>query len=54
MDRQARFDKLLAALTLQFLLLKNGAEADHPEPDSYGYEPRNIFRSADGSQAGFR
>jgi hypothetical protein len=54
MDRQARFNRLLAALALQYLLIRDGAEVDHPDPDSFGYEPRNIFRSADGSQAGFR
>jgi hypothetical protein len=42
-----------AALAWQYLMVKNGAEDDYPEPDLFGYEPRNIFRSADGSQAGF-
>lgn len=51
MDKAQAFQ---AALALQYLLIMNGAEVDEPEPGLFGYEPKNIFRSADGSQIEFR
>ncbi len=45
---------VMAARTFQAWLMLNGAEIDHPEPGLFGYEPKNIFRSADGSQKGFQ
>lgn len=47
-------DKRVAVTAFQALLILNGAEIDDAEQFGlFGYEPRNIFRSTDGSQLSF-